>query len=173
MTHGTPIICPGVPSFSFYLSFSFFICHKVFSSSLLWPPSPSCLSLTSQPSSLNSVVLFSFPSSDILPGCVAETSDLSRGTCGQHPCLLFSLFLLSSLPLFICPYLFLLLPGSLVYTSFPPSACFLHSFVPLWTSLFSLWFTALFLPLHHSVSPLSQQFNTRLFDLLLVSFFLC
>lgn len=78
--------------------FSFSICHKLFSPTPLWPRSPSCLPLTPQPSSLNSVVLFSFPSPDILPGSIAETSDLSRGTHGQHPCLLFSLFFLSSLP---------------------------------------------------------------------------
>lgn len=71
-------------------------------------------------------------SPDIFPGCVAETSELSRGICGQHPCLLFSLFPLSC---FIHLSLFLLLHDSPMNTSFPPPASFLHSLVPLRTCI--------------------------------------
>lgn len=136
MTHGALITSPFVLSLFFTLRFSFFICHKLFSPAPLWPHTPSCLSLTPQPSSLYSVILFSFPSPDILPGSIAETSDLSRGTHGQHPCLLFSLFLLSSLPSFIhlSPF-------------FPPPFCLFSSITCSPRKLFSQWFPRLFLPL--------------------------
>lgn len=168
MTHGTLIITPFVPFLSFFSQLFFLhLSQTLFSFSPLTSPPPAAFpSPHFAPPSFNySVVLFNFPSPDILPGCVAETSDLSRGICGQHPCLLFSLFLLSSMPPFIHPSFFLLLRGSLVNTSFPPSASFLHSLVPLWTSLFSLWIPPLFLPLHSSVSPL-YQLNAWLVDLL-------
>lgn len=89
-----------------------------------------------------------FPPPDMLPGCVAETSNLSRGICGQHPCLLFSLFPLSFLPQFIHPSLSLLLCDSLMNTS---SRC---QPVPF-THLFPL--NLLFLPLPLNSLPCSSQ----------------
>lgn len=119
-------------------------CSQLFCLHLSPPPQPLdiplCLSLTFQPSSLFTLSFYFFPPLDMLPGCVAETSDLSRGIHGQHPCLLFSLFPLFFLPQFIHPSFPLLLVHSLVSTSFFPSVYFFCSPLPLQTLLFSPWF---------------------------------